>query len=163
MSCAESHKQVLLNILAFRKSGRRQPLITRNTLPVPLPEASHARKRYCIYAYSGKGLCTKTATCSELPVISLMNCNQRNPRTCNIEELLGDRCRQRCSLQEGLQLSSRKLAFRNRSRSVMSLPAPGSRSSPSLYCLSGFPQQTAGANDGFHRPVTLCSCFLVYT
>lgn len=37
----------------------------------------------------------------------------------------------------------------------MSLSAAGSCSSSSLYPSSGFLQQTAGANDGFHRPVTL--------
>lgn len=38
-----------LNILAFRKCGPKQPLITRNTLPVPLPEALRAGKRYCVH------------------------------------------------------------------------------------------------------------------
>lgn len=91
-----------------------------------------------------------------------MNCYQRNTRTCNIEELLGDRHGQRCSLQEGWRLSSRKLLpFRNISKSVMSLPAAGRWSSPSLYQFHGFLQQTAGANDGFHRPVTLCFHFLL--
>lgn len=37
----------------------------------------------------------------------------------------------------------------------MSLFAAGSCSSPSLYPFSGFLQQTAGANDGFHRHDTL--------
>lgn len=85
-----------------------------------------------------------------------MNCHQRNSRSCNIEELSGNSHGQRCSLQEGWQLPCRKLLpFRNTCRSVMSLSAAGSCSNSSLYPSSGFLQQTAGANDGFHRPVTL--------
>lgn len=38
-----------LNIVAFRKCGRRQPLITRNALPVPLPEVLRAGKRYSVH------------------------------------------------------------------------------------------------------------------